>query len=276
MGHLKQSLKPIIGVTGPNRQGTPAWLFTRYAIWRAGGIAKRITPSQPLSIEELDGLIIGGGADVNPSLYGEEGAEFVSKLTGELKKTEQSFASYVAGLVLYPLVYILRKLFSRGSVALIDKNRDVLEYNLIGQALEKQIPILGICRGAQLLNVYFGGSLHQELSGFYAETPEIRSIFPKKRIDIEPDSQLARILKTTSCKVNALNRQAIKDLGSDLIVTARESTAVIQAIEHKFHPFVVGVQWHPEYLPQHRRQQLIFQSLLRAAKRRRSEFERTC
>ena len=67
-------MKPVIGVTGPNQGGSASWLCARLAVWRAGGRAVHITPARPLAAEALDGLIIGGGADVDPGLYGEEPA----------------------------------------------------------------------------------------------------------------------------------------------------------------------------------------------------------
>ena len=124
--------------------------------------------------------------------------------------------------------------------------------------------MLGICRGAQLLNVYFGGSLYQNLKEFYIETPQVRTILPKKRIRIASDSKLADILQTTLCRVNALHKQAIKKTGDDIRVSAREPNDVVQAIEHTKLPFVLGVQWHPEYLPHIRAQRSLFRSLVAA------------
>ena len=250
----------MIGVTGPDKGGVAAWIFTQFAVWRSGGKAQRITPSRPRSIDGLDGLIIGAGADIDPGLYAEEKDIAMSTL----HDGQHVSSAHVISFLLYPLLHLIRKLLSTPQAVMIDKKRDVLEYGLIEEALKKQIPILGICRGAQLLNIYFGGSLHQVLREFYSETPQLRSMLPRKSISIEPKSQLARILKTTRCKVNALNRQAINTVGVGVVATAHESNTIVQAIEHTQFPFVIGVQWHPEYLPQQPRQHAIFDSLLKA------------
>ncbi len=251
--------RPLIGVTGPERGGEAAWLFTKIAVRRAGGRPRRITPKRPLSADLLDGLIIGGGADVDPELYGEERQEVLPVLREESKK---KIPARLKNLVTYPIVLLMRRLFSATTLVRKDEERDRLENDLIAAAIEKGIPILGICRGAQLLNVYFGGSLHQDLVDFYTETPQIRTILPKKKILIEENSCLARILETRESHVNAMHRQAVKDLGDEIVVAAREPNGVIQAIEHASRPFVLGLQWHPEYLPQQEKQRRIFEALV--------------
>jgi putative glutamine amidotransferase len=148
-----------------------------------------------------------------------------------------------------------------------DAARDQLEMRLIDEAVARRLPVLGICRGAQLLNVYFGGSLHRDLAGFYREDPETRTILPHKRIVITPGTRLARLLGHETRRVNALHRQAIDRLGRGVRVAARDRNGIVQAVEHESLPFVIGVQWHPEYLPQVPEQRKLFNALVAAAKR---------
>jgi putative glutamine amidotransferase len=257
--------RPLIGVTGPDRGGLPAWLFTWWSVLRAGGRARRITPSRPFAGRRLEGLIVGGGADVDPGLYEEERQEIIL----ELKHRGTSLRRYLAKLLFFPLLYFLRRLFGTRAIIGLDPERDKLEQEMLRSALDRGIPILGICRGMQLLNVVLGGSLHQDLAGFYTETPQVRSVLPKKEVLLEQGSLLTRILDTPRTRVNALHRQGVDRLGQGLRVAAREPSGVIQGIEHAARPFVLGVQWHPEYLPQHTGQRRIFKALTGAARQAR-------
>ncbi len=188
----------------------------------------------------------------------------IEPMAAEVVRKERTFIYSLVRIFLYPLVYFLRKMLSAKSTVLADEGRDALEYRFLEKAIQKNIPVLGICRGAQLINVYAGGSLFQELSRFYVETPQYATVFPKKNVRVAPDARLARILKTRRLKVNALHRQAINKKGNDIRIAATESNGVVQAVEHAKRPFVIGVQWHPEYLPQHRLHQRIFRALVRA------------
>ncbi len=256
--------KPVVGITGPNRGGVIAWFFTQRAVRKAGGKPIRITPANPCSIDLLDALIVGGGADLDPTLYGKTKTDLFPDIKDE-EKTVRGKLIFLVSLIFYPFLYLLRKAFSLKSATLIDKARDQLEYKLLDDAFRKNIPILGICRGGQLLNVYFGGTLHQHLKGFYGETPQIRTFLPKKKIEITAGSRLSKILNLRSCKVNALHHQAIKTVGEGCKAVARETNGIIQAIEYSRHPFTFGVQWHPEYLPQRRTQRALFEALVKEA-----------
>ena len=253
-------MRPLVGVTGPTNGGDAAWWFARLAVYRAGGRAVRITPSSLMDPGKLNGLVIGGGADIDPGLYGQEKI----RLAEEVVRKKYTFGYSLNRIFFYPLIYFLRKVLSSTSFVRTDKERDALEYYFLEKALKRKTPVLGICRGAQLINVHAGGSLYQELSQFYVETPQFNTVFPKKTVRISPNTLLARILKVRKLRVNALHRQAINKKGKNIRVSASESNGVVQAVEFTGRPFVVGVQWHPEYLPQHRVHQKIFHELVRA------------
>jgi putative glutamine amidotransferase len=262
--------RPRIVVTGPDRGGAAAWLMTRAAIQRAGGRPQRATPSR-LVPDAFDGLVLGGGADVDPELYRE-----TATTLGEAAKAaadgdadvRSSLGSSLGSSLAAPAVWLLRRALARppDGGGRLDRGRDRLERALLALAVERDLPILGICRGAQLLNVYFGGTLFAGLDSFYEETPAIRTVLPRKRIAIEPSSRLARVLGTTSCRVNSLHRQAIRSVGEGLVVVAREPSGVVQAVEQTAHDFRIGVQWHPEYIPQHQHQRGLFEGLVAVAR----------
>jgi len=250
------SFRPRIAVTGPDRGGLFAWLFTRHVINRSGGRAVRVTPAYRHESPQFEGLVIGGGADVDPDLYGQQ-------VHLPRPERERSLLGWLTSLVLYPLLFLVRRLFSTKHYQGLDKARDELEYRLLREALEQQKPVLGICRGAQLINVYLQGNLHQDISSFYVESPQSWSILPRKTIRIQSDTLLYKILQTETCQVNALHSQSINHIGNGLKISAMEENGVIQAIEGSDNHFLIGVQWHPEYLPHHARQQRLFRALVR-------------
>lgn len=256
--------RPVIAVTGPDRGGAAAWLFTRIAVFIAGGRAVHITPCCPRSLDGIHGLVIGGGADVDPNLYGQD----PTPVLPESKPPDESWGRYLIELLLFPLTWLLRKLSGKSrakSVGRGDRARDALEMRLLDDAIRRGLPVLGICRGQQLLNVYFGGSLHQDLASFYVEDPATRTILPRKRIVPEPGTRLGQLFGD-GARVNALHRQGVHALGKDVRVAARDRNGIVQAIEHETLPFVVGVQWHPEYLPQLPSQRAIFAKLIEQAR----------
>ncbi len=235
----------------------------------AGGRPFRIRPHRPQLDRRPDALVLGGGADIDPQAYSEEQvlkAYLQDPPVSEQAPWYRKVAQWLQGLI-YPLVFLLRKWFSRSSPAL-DKDRDRLELYLLGQAAQAHLPVLGICRGAQLINVYHGGTLHQDIGSFYYEEPNPRSIFPVKEIWVQPESQLAEVLGVHELAVNALHHQAVKDEGQALEVVAREKNTVAQGIEKQgdSKQFVLGVQWHPEFLPHLPRQRALFEALVDAAR----------
>jgi putative glutamine amidotransferase len=215
----------------------------------------RITPSRHFPVARLQGLVIGGGTDVDPFHYGHGDAPF----------ERESHSRPLDWLVGIPLG-LARLAFATGSSQDYDPDRDRLESSLLQHALYHDLPVLGICRGAQLMNVVLGGTLHRAIEHFYSEeTGNVRSVMPRKRISIDPCSHLAQVLQAHDCVVNALHEQSIDVPGDGVVVTAQEQVGVVQAIERSGHDFFIGVQWHPEYMPQSATQRRLFSELVRRA-----------
>lgn len=196
-----------------------------------------------------------------PELYGETVADLVRMTDEEVGHGRMPWWS----LFFVPFIYVIRRLFTASTQEASDPARDELERRLILDALDRGVPILGICRGAQLLNVCAGGTLARDLSDFYVETPRIRTVLPRKTITLK-ESRLRSLLGREETRVNSLHDQAVQDLGNGLQAVAQEESGIIQAIEDPERPFVVGVQWHPEYMPHYKSQQAIFGGLVAAAK----------
>ena len=165
--------------------------------------------------KHLDGLVLQGGADVAPESYGEEPLK--PEWTG-------------------------------------DRVRDVYEMELLHEFVEADKPVLGICRGVQLVNVAFGGTLYQDINSQIPGTFEHRSRQTYEKnfhdIAIEPESGLARLYPgARTGKVNSIHHQAIKTPGRDLVIEAwSEPDRVIEAMRWQGRGYVFGVQWHPEFL----------------------------
>lgn len=259
-------MAPRVGVTGPDRGGVVAWELTRLALRRAGAEAVRITPGRSKSIDHIDALIVGGGADIDPEIYGEEPETIVDVVKASSKSVRRNRTPALS-LLLAPGIFVMRKIFERHTAVGHDLERDALEMMLIDDALAHDKPVLGICRGAQILNVCLGGSLHQEVASFYVEKPQLRTVLPRKLVQITQGSRLAKVIGAAPCAVNALHHQSIDDLdlGRGVAVVAREDNGIVQGIEVSEARFAIGVQWHPEYIPQHRRQRALFEALVAAA-----------
>ncbi len=257
------SKRPNIGVTGPDKGGTAAWWFTKFALLLHGAHPIRIRPKDGIPEADIHGLVIGGGADINPRRYGHSEVEDLLSEDQEVSGVRKFFIR-LATIFFFPLIYFIRKLFSISSPG-IDKRRDELEFELLEQAFEKGIPVLGICRGAQLINIQQGGTLHSDISGYYTEVPRVNSVWPKKKVCLAKQGMLYELLKSQYLWVNAMHHQAVDTLGEGLQVVAREENGIVQAIEHTGRDFVLGVQWHPEYMPQIPLQRRIFKALVQQA-----------
>ena len=222
----RRRMRPIVGVTTSRRGGWRNFLFQRLAMRRAGGKALRLRPGDSISLETLDALVIGGGDDIGAELYGGEVAPNVR----------------------------------------FDPDRDAFELSLLKSALPTDLPILGVCRGAQMINVALGGTLHGDIYTKFADAKRMRTVLPRKSVWIEPESRLSQILLCNPCRVNALHHQAVDRLGRGLIVVGRDESGIVQAIEGIGARFLLGVQWHPEFLVHLRAQQRIFTALIASAK----------
>jgi putative glutamine amidotransferase len=157
------------------------------------------------------GIIISGGPDVNPALYGEE---------DEILKCEE-----------------------------IDYRRDTLEINMIRYAIENKIPMLCICRGLQILNVANGGTLIPDIPSDYDTIIQHRGGTSKHWVNLTEKTLLNDICSTTGDTVNSYHHQAVRDIASAYRAVAFAEDGIIEAIELKdisSHPFILGVQWHPE------------------------------
>jgi len=223
--------RPLIGVTTPlERADEDGWIGP-YAllpepylagIVKAGGIPV-LLPPQPAEPEvvdrvlrAVDGLVLSGGADVDPALYG----AVRDPRTDEPRP-----------------------------------RRDAWERALVLAALERDQPVLAICRGVQLLNVALGGTLHQHLP---AVTPVPHGGAPGEYLPIEvtvdAGSRLAAILPPEErIEVRCHHHQALDRIADGLVVVARSRDGVTEAVESTAHAFAVGVQWHPEEHPTDRR-----------------------
>jgi putative glutamine amidotransferase len=227
----KRAERPLIGVTGPRRGGLAPRLFVHTAVRLAGGRIQQLAPGREERIEPLYGLVITGGHDIDPVLYAE---------APEVKPR-------------------------------YDKERDAFESIMIEYALSHDLPLLGICRGAQLLNVRLGGSLFQELRNRRRHTSNRRTLLPLKTLLVTPHTRLFGLLGTAKTKINSLHNQGIDRLGAGLHVAARDLDDIVQAVEAPQRRFLLGVQWHPEFLLFSRCQRRLFKALVQAARERQAE-----
>lgn len=177
---------------------------------RAAGLEPvSVLTSGRVSLDGVAGLLLMGGSDVNPKLYGAPAHPL----------TEEP-----------------------------DDERDTFELEAIHAALERDLPIFAICRGLQLLNVYHRGTLIQHLpSTERHEVRGIDPGQPVHQVVVEPESRLAEIAGSHSLQVNSRHHQAADRIGAPLRISARDATdKVVEALEQPDKRFVVAVQWHPE------------------------------
>jgi putative glutamine amidotransferase len=214
---------PVIGLTTYLEQAqTGVWdvragfLPAAYfqGVNQAGGVAM-LLPPQPVDadiaervLDGLDGLVITGGKDIDPAAYGQ----------APHPATDEP-----------------------------GRQRDAWEFKLLDSALTRQLPLLGICRGAQVLNVALGGSLHQHLPDVIGH-PGHRAgnaVFTTLPVRTVPGTRLAALVGE-SVDAHCYHHQAIAELGEGLIVSAWDADGVVEALELPGDGFVLAVQWHPE------------------------------
>jgi len=240
---------PVIGITGradqsvhpPNRRLVATVQTYVRAVELGGGAPVVIPPhleeAETRAIfEHLDGLILSGGGDVLPALYGEEDS---------------------------------------GLLWFVDEQRDRMELALARWALSEELPLLAICRGHQVLNVTAGGTLVQDIPTQVPNALTHSTIADRPMatvahtVEVAADSRLAALVGPGELGVNSAHHQAVKAVGAGLVVTARAPDGVIEGLESPTHPFCLGVQWHPEAMVEdHPVMRRLFEGLADSARAR--------
>jgi putative glutamine amidotransferase len=250
MKHKNQVKFPIIGISATllmiesgsfmGRERSAVGHDYIRAIELAGGVpvVLPIVKEQHLiqqQIEMIDGLLLSGGYDVCPQKYGEE---------------------------------------PKPGLEAICPERDAYELELVQIAHRLKKPILGICRGLQLLNVAFGGTLYQDIGLSFPTALQHHSQAKPGEgthtVTILPGTALQQILQESTLLTNSFHHQAVKNVASSLIVNAHSTDGVIEGIESAEDLFILGVQWHPELMLEKRSQMLkLFHAFLEASRHRR-------
>lgn len=228
-------MRPLIGITtyfvkafemGTNRQRglrdqdmLMSTMDYSRAIELAGGIPVTIPVINSENyidemVEKIDGFLFAGGPDVNPMNYNEH------------------FKKGLGGIV---------------------PERDDFELKLLDKVLKKNKPVFGICRGFQIINTYFGGSLYQDIKNEVDTDIEHAATMGRKyslchKVNLIKDSILYEVFDKEQLCVNSFHHQAIKKIGQGLKMTAMSEDGIIEGFEHNDYPFVIGVQWHPEMM----------------------------
>ena len=203
MNIFRRKPKLIVGVTGNSRHFSPSWWCIKLSLFLVGAKAIRISTRHQINTQQIDALVISGGDDINPSLY-------QGNINPDVK---------------------------------IDDVRDKLEIKWIKWGMVQNIPLLGICRGAQLINVVAGGTLYQDLKTIRVKTRNRSSLIASKVVRLNKSSKLSKLLKKNKFKVNSLHHQAINNLGNGLNAVAHDRDNIIQAIESTNGLTIFGVQW---------------------------------
>jgi len=228
--------KPVIGITGNYGELTCKLGEGYYkSVWRAGGVPVIIPPLSDTdtiinTLEQLDGLILSGGADYNPLYAGEE---------------------------------------PQPQLGGINSERDLPELLITQLAYNRQIPILGICRGIQTLAMALGGKVQQDIAApTIKHSQDADRSEPTHTVTVEPDSILYNIYESPTLYVNSFHHQAVSEVGQRFRITAKAADGMIEAMESAEYKSILGVQWHPECLVEDGLP--IFQWLVREANQYRA------
>lgn len=211
------NVKPVIGISSSlNKQLLTLPTDNIHAISKFGGLPIVLPNYEEteadLIVEMIDGLLLTGGGDIDPILFGEEPHQKLGSITPE---------------------------------------RDAFEVAIVKEMLLRNKPILGICRGAQILNIAIGGDMFQDI---YTQTEENLLQHQQQAprwhashfVHVEDNTLLKSIAQKEKFKVNSFHHQANRRIPDEFVVSAVASDGVIEAFESKNHHFVMGVQWHPE------------------------------
>lgn len=227
---IRRKRRPVIGIV-PSQdivQGRSS-ISERYAnaVVAAGGAPLLFPITQDLGVYEtlfplVDGFILSGGADIDPKRYG----------VNTLNEHMSEFT---------PI-------------------REELEYLILSYAYEFDVPLLGVCRGSQMINVFYGGTLYLDLpdqfhgsprafqDGLCAHWQKQEYSEPTHEVELVPDTQLGRILGVKRTWVNSMHHQGIREVGPALTASAYSADGLVEAIEDKSRTMILGIQWHPEFL----------------------------
>lgn len=200
-----------------------------FALRLQGARTHFIRPGARVDVSLLDGLILSGGTHVHPSRYGQ---------------TPQVTANY-------------------------DPRRDETDFRLLTRAEELGIPVLGICRGAQFINIFRGGSLCQNITPLRINTRHRPLLLPMQTVRVVSDSRLGQVMRQPVIGANRIHSQTIKILGTHLRVVALDNDHFVQAIENTRGQWLMGIQWHPEYLLYHGGHRRIFRHFVHAAEEKK-------
>lgn len=208
---------PVIGISGNFREGDCTLAQGYYmSVLEAGGTPV-VIPSYDNEkalvsiLDTLDGLVLSGGADIDPDYLGEEPLDCIS----------------------------------------VNPRRDAQELVLVSLAVERQIPILGICRGIQMLTAALGGKLYQDIKTQHGRpciehSQTIARGLPSHDVKIEKDSLLHSLMGTETLAVNSFHHQAVKEVPQGFRVTAMSEDGIIEGMESTTFRPILGIQWHPE------------------------------
>ena len=229
-------MKPLIGLTTYGRDEKNAFsLPAQYleSVRRAGGVPFLIAPDETEFDEilpRLSGLVLTGGGDMNPELY-----------QGDSHET----------------------------IYMIDDERDQGETEIFNRFHETGLPILGICRGMQIINVAWGGSLIAHLPDHFGESILHRApprVPTPHQVKLDPDSRLSQMMEVSEAEISSWHHQALDCVAEGLKVVAHSQDGVIEAVECHQHPWLYAIQWHPELTSANDpAQQRLFDHLVRAS-----------
>lgn len=203
------------------------------AVRQAGGLPVLLPPGEPdpaAILDRVDGLILSGGGDIDPALYNGQ---------------------------------------PHATVYNVDQQRDLFELALAKLVMKTDIPVLGICRGLEVLVVAGGGTLIPHLPDEFGEAIAHRTHQTRPsehQVHISPDSRLASVIGVTEPNIVSWHHQAVRTVPAGWRTVAWASDGVIEALEHEHHPWAIALQWHPELSLHDPQQQRIFQAFIAAAR----------